>query len=91
LPLLSRRLRLVLWRHLAIAQLFEHVQPRLRIFFRLVEGGEMLQIDVALLLLRGVTFQAILRKDRPDFLLEINGCGVAREWDKREGDEESQS
>ena len=88
LHLLRRRLRLVLWRHLAVANLFQRSLPHDRIVLHKRDRRESLQVQIPLLLLRRVARDAILLQHRPDGLLEdlpLIGKGMGGK--RRDGNE----
>ena len=71
LPLCSRRLRRFLRRHFAVVEHLDHLQPRLRPLADRGKGRELLEIQLANLLLRRVAAQAIAAQQWPNRLLEL--------------------
>ena len=63
----------LLWRHLAIGQHLDHLQPRPGPLADLDEGSELLEIQFSNFFLRRVTSQAVFPQQRPDRLLVLGG------------------
>ena len=98
LPFLRGGLRFALGRHLAIRDLLQRLQPRFRLFEYLGGQGELLQIEIALVLFRGMALEAISGYQRFDRFCEhpapdgVAGClirsrgRVARRYEKADCD-----
>src|SRR5205823_8345500 len=65
------RLGLVLGRHLVIRELLHYVLPNLRMFLYLGERRKVLEVEVALMLLRRMALEAILGEERADLFFRV--------------------
>src|SRR4030095_1758282 len=81
LSLMLRRLRLVVWRHLAAAQLHDDFVPSLAIVDQGFDRRECLEVQIFLVLLVAMAWKAVLGEERLDDPLEPagrSGCQRSR-------------